>query len=310
MGKSPLWAAIDLTGVVATTGVVVEGGVADTDYDSTRASTALLLNADAALEFSGWVASDEYFSGCFFVRVPTTPGADKSLIKVYDQADAVLVEFKYTDADEIEFWFDGVLAQTEAVDGDLHRYCLRINSIDGRVQFIKDSADYIDQTGLDFTGFVGVSKIEFIGPVGSTAVSSIILDNEDTLTRYTVPLDFLVEDGTYNDLTGDVGGLTDRNNETGYQATAADEVTLFSHTPIPSIDGADVSCLCVTGQVGPCTAVAGFKYSVLFSGTVYDSTETLTPSGVGFATFDVNPNDTNDWSLADINTLKHGFKGA
>jgi len=305
MGKSPLWAAIDLVGVTAT-GTVTEGGVSGTDYNASYASTAMLLAATATVELSGWVATDEYFSSCFYLRLPTVPGADATFLEVFDQADVMFAEFKLTTGGEVEMWFDGVLLETLAVTTALNRYCLRVNTLEGRLQLIQNNADYLDALALDYTGITGISKLLFTGPVAATALSSIICDNEDTLTRYTVPLDFLAENGTYADLAGIVADLSDRSDTTGYVAIAVDDIGLFTHTPISSIGGSDISCLCLNASLGTLAAVAGFKFSVMLNDIIYDSAGTLTD--VGFLTFATNPLDASDWSLGDINALEYGFK--
>lgn len=305
MGKAPLWAAIDLTGVT-TTGTVTEGGAADVDYTSDYASLAMQMAESSTIILSGWAADDEYFSASFGLRLPSTPVADTPFLSVYDQSNTLLCEFILTNDGQAELWFDSTMQQTDVINTDLHRYCLRINTIDGRIQLIKDKNTWLDVDALDFTGITGVLRLVFNGAVADASLSSIICDNEDTITRYTVPLDFLAEDTTYNDLTGVVGDLTDRDVETGYAATAADDITLFTHTPLSDIGGAAVSCLCLSAQVSSLVSVSGFKYSVELDSVVYDSAVTLVDSG--FVTFANNPTDATDWTLASINAAKVGFK--
>lgn len=318
MGKVPLAAAIDLNGVTVVSGAITHNNTAG-NFHADYADRAIRCPADGAIRLGPFTSSGTFFSTCFYLKhTDEDPGTDKPIVILYDQAGLAFLELRHKTTGVLAFVLsdDNFSTENEIVSAtkspSLQKYVINVNITTGAIELHVADNPFMSALANDLSFMTGVIQMDLLGGVTDTYFSSIICDNEGTISRTTIPIP-ITGDGAVTDLTGDFNTITDDDNGTFLEGYNAGDVSTFIHEAAVIPAGATIDSLVMTSKgFKTGTVINDLVYIVRIGGVNYASS--IVPgfdisSSVLFQGWAQNPVTVADWTQVSVNSAEIGFRG-
>lgn len=326
MGKLPLWAAVDLSGVTPSNTTDVTEVTTAGYYNNTYVDRAIRLGGATTVyfEIGPWTAETEFYLGFGFRWQGTITHFDNQPIIFYNNSGTAV--FRWSSADGViqnQYWngaaWTNIGSTWTPTINTLYRVDIKIDITNDQFD-MRVGGTSVASGSVDLASLTNIEKVRFFQSsalVGSSQpyYSAIIADDADTLDRWTMK-GTLNGAGATNNFSNsyasiDESGIDD-SDLVGSSVAGDISTYVFADFTVPS--GHAVEAFCLTARARNTGAAPdNLKVAYRVSSTDYESGAyaNITTSYRGlFTGLAQNPNTTTDWTQTSVNAAEIGFESA